>query len=292
MNKAVSDMLERYDCQSAGDYENAWREIFQELAVLGLWRGKFFEHAAFYGGTALRILYGIERFSEDMDFSLLAPDSSFDFKPYCEFIEKELAAWGFSVTVAVKKKTHDSAIESAFLKAGTFEQLISINTPDQLVDKVHRNQVLRIKVEVDTDPPRFFSTESKYLLLPIPFAVRTYELPALFAGKMHAVLFRQWGRRVKGRDWFDLVWYVGRGVPLDLKHLSERMRQTGDWDSPETLSGDELRALLIHRINALDLQSAKDDVGLYLRNEDSIAAWSNEFFIQLADKIITSINEV
>lgn len=287
MNKAVSDMLERYDCQSAGDYENALREIFQELALLGLWRGKFFEHAAFYGGTALRILYGLDRFSEDMDFSLLTPDPTFDFKPYCEFIEKELGAWGFTVNVAVKEKTRESAIESAFLKADTFSQMITINTPDELAGAIHRNQMLRIKVEVDTDPPGFFSTESKYLLQPIPFAVRTYDLPSLFAGKMHAVLFRKWGRRVKGRDWFDLLWYAGRGVPLDLRHLSERMRQTGDWNISEHLSEDELRALLIDRINTLDLDAAKADVSLYLRNQDSIKGWSSELFNQVAEGIVT-----
>jgi hypothetical protein len=288
MNKAINDMLERYDCQSAGDYESALREIFQELALLGLWRGKFFEHAAFYGGTALRILYGLDRFSEDMDFSLLAPNPDFDLKPYCDFIEKELAAWGFAVSVAVKEKKRDSAIESAFLKAGTLAQLITVSAPDELVGRTHRNQVLRIKVEVDTDPPGLFSTESKYLLQPIPFAVRTYELPSLFAGKMHAVLFRKWGRRVKGRDWFDLVWYAGRGVPLDLRHLSERMRQTGDWDSAEPLSESELRVLLLDRINTLDLQAARADVSLYLKNQDSIAAWSSEFFDQVAKRIVVT----
>jgi len=287
MNKAVLDMLERYDCQGTGDYENALREIFQELALLGLWRGKFFEHAAFYGGTALRILYGLERFSEDMDFSLLTPDTKFDFRPYCDYIEKELEAWGFTVTVTVKEKKQSSAIESAFLKTGTLEQLITINAPNHLTGRIHRNQVLRIKVEVDTDPPRFFSTESKYLLQPIPFAVRTYELPSLFAGKLHAVLFRKWGRRVKGRDWFDLVWYAARGVPVDLQHLSERMRQTGDWNSSDPLSDHELHALLMDRIHSLDLESAKADVSLFLRNQDSISAWSTDFFSKVAETIVT-----
>lgn len=287
MNKAVNDMLEQYNCRSSGDYENALREIFQELALLGLWRGKFFEHAAFYGGTALRILYGLERFSEDMDFSLLVADPDFDFQPYCQFIEKELNAWGFSVTVKVKKKKMSSAIESAFLKAGTQEQMIMINASEQIVGGISRSQLLRIKVEVDTDPPQDFSTESKFLYQPIPFAVRVYELPALFAGKMHAVLFRKWGRRVKGRDWFDLVWYVGKGIHLDLNHLSARMRQTGDWDSSESLSAAEFKELLINKINVLDIKAALADVQPYLRRADSVAVWSKEFFVQVAEKIVT-----
>ena len=208
MNRAIQDMLARYDCQNTTDYENALREILQELALLGLWRAKFFEHAAFYGGTALRILYGLERYSEDMDFSLLGPDERFSLDPYCAAIERELDAWGFPVTVKVKKKTADSAVESAFLKAGTSEHLLLIEAPQSVVGSIHKGQLLRIKLEVDRDPPQKFAVESKYLLLPVPFAVRTFELPSLFAGKMHALLFRKWGARVKGRDWYDFVWYV------------------------------------------------------------------------------------
>lgn len=287
MNKAVSDMLARYDCQSAGDYENALREIFQELALLGLWRGKFFEHAAFYGGTALRILYGMERFSEDMDFSLLTSSVDFNFTPYCGFIERELNAWGFPVTVEVKEKRVESAIESAFLKAGTLKQMVLVNTPENISSRIHRNQLLRIKVEVDTDPPQSFSTESKFLLQPIPFAVRVYELPSLFAGKIHAVLFRNWGKRVKGRDWFDLIWYVGRGIHLDLKHLSERMRQTGHWDFAESISEEKLKELLMSKINKLDVNAALVDIRPYLRREDSVTLWSRDFFTQMAENIMT-----
>lgn len=283
MNRAVLDMLKRYDCQGAGDYENALREIFQEIALLGLWRGKFFEHAAFYGGTALRILHGLDRFSEDMDFSLIRPNASFNFSPYCSFVEKELAAWGFSVTVEVKHKTTESDIESAFLKAETLKQMMMVEAPAELLGGLHRNQRLKIKVEVDTNPPPDFETESKFILQPIPFAVRTYTLSSLFAGKMHALLFRRWGRRVKGRDWYDWVWYVARGVPLDLKHLSARMRQTGHWASEAVIPAAEFRNLLSERIQNLDISLARADVEPFLKNPVSIAIWSNEFFSQLAE---------
>lgn len=285
MNRAVLDMLEYYDCQSAGDYENALREIFQELALLGLWRGRFFEHAAFYGGTALRILHGLDRFSEDMDFSLMTPNGAFDFSPYCAFIRKELEAWGFPVRVELKEKTADSAIESAFLKAETLQQMILIEAPVEVQGGLHRNQLLKIKVEVDTNPPLGFKTESRFLLQPIPFAVRTYALPSLFAGKMHALLFRKWGQRVKGRDWYDLVWYAGKGVPVDLKHLSERMRQTGDWISEATLSEMEFRALLEKSVLELNVQAAVSDVEPFLKRSDSIAVWSKDFFQHIAQTV-------
>jgi predicted nucleotidyltransferase component of viral defense system len=285
MNQAIQSMLERYGCRGTGDYENALREIFQELVLLGLWRGRFFEHAAFYGGTALRILHGLERFSEDMDFSLLAPKRSFDFSPYCTFIQKELESWGFPVRVQLKEKTVDSAIESAFLKAETLQQMLLIEAPGDVLGGLHRNQILKIKVEVDTTPPPDFETESKFLLQPIPFAVKTYALPSLFAGKVHALLFRKWGRRVKGRDWFDLVWYVGKGIPVDLKHLSARMRQTGDWLSEECLTEIELRAMMEKRALQLDVGAAVSDMEPFLKRPDSIAVWSTEFFQHIAQTV-------
>ncbi len=285
MNRAVRDMLDRYDCRGSGDFEHALREIFQELALLGLWRGRFFEHAAFYGGTALRILHGMDRFSEDMDFSLLAPDSAFDFAPYCRFVEKELAAWGFPVTVETKRKTAGSAVESAFLKADTFRQLMVIGAPANVLGGVHRNQILKIKVEVDADPPSDFDTETRFLLQPIPFAVRAYSLPCLFAGKMHALLFRKWKRRVKGRDWYDWVWYVAKGVPLDVKHLSSRMRQTGEWTGPGTLSEERVRDLLSASIDALDVAAARDDVSRFVKDATGVAVWSREFFLQVAERM-------
>ncbi len=278
-------MLEPYKCQNAGDYENALREIFQELTLLGLWRGKFFEHAAFYGGTALRILHGLDRFSEDIDFSLLRPDSEFNLAPYCRIIENELNAWGFPVTVQVKAKTTDSAIESAFLKADTITQMLIIEAPEEVQARVQHNQVLRIKLEVDTHPPAGFQTESRYLLQPIPFPVRTYTLPSLFAGKMHALLCRNWGNRVKGRDWYDLVWYISRGIPLDLTHLEARMRQTGHWTEAEALSEQAFRELLMERIRRVDIRSAQKDAERFIRNPDAIAVWSSEFFEQITLKI-------
>lgn len=283
MNKAVLDMLERYDCQNTGDYENALREIFQELALLGLWRSKFFEHAAFYGGTALRILHGLDRFSEDMDFSLLRPRKSFEFLPYCRFIEKELDAWGFPVQVTVKEKI----IESAFLKAETLKQMILIEAPESVVGGLHRDQLLRIKVEIDTDPPADFGTEAKFLLQPIPFSVRSYTLPSLFAGKMHALLFRKWGRRVKGRDWYDLVWYVARGIPIDLKHLSARMRQTGQWEQDTPLSEADFKDLFTERVQALDVDLAVADVAPFLKDHTSTEVWSTAFFSDIAQRITT-----
>ena len=285
MNPAIVAMLNKYERHSVDDHVNALREILQEIALCGLWRGKFFEKAAFYGGTALRVLYGLDRFSEDMDFSLLRPDPHFDLGPYCAMMEKELRAWGFSTKVEKKAKTVESAVESAFLKANTAEQLLVIEVGEEIAGGVHPGQNLKIRVEVDTDPPPGFSTEAKFLLLPVPFSVRVYDPPSLFAGKMHAILCRWWKTRVKGRDWYDLVWYAARGTELDLTHLEARMRQSGHYEGENPLDAATFRLFLAEKVDQLDVAKARADVERFLVDRSSLDLWSREFFHAVAEKI-------
>lgn len=284
MNPAVASMLERYELRSLEDHVNALREILQEIALCGLWRARFFERAAFYGGTALRVLYGLDRFSEDMDFSLLAPEEGFDLSPYCSAVAGELTTWGFPATVEVRKKTVRSAVESAFLKTSTRELLLVIQAGEAAA-VAHGRQQLRIKLEVDTDPPPGFSTETRFMLQPIPFSVKAYSQPSLFAGKMHAILCRGWKSRVKGRDWYDLVWYVSRGTPLDLPHLESRMRQSGHYSGPSALDESTFRAMLLRRVEDLDVATAHADVERFLVDPSTVTVWSREFFLAVADRV-------
>lgn len=284
MNPAIFAMLERYKCVTARDHENALKEIMQEVALLGLWRSKFFEHAAFYGGTALRILYELDRFSEDLDFSLLKPRKDFNLRPYLKAIEAELNGMGFSVTVAERGKSVDTAVESAFIKAGTKEHLLKIRVPDAIVERIPKNTLLNIKLEVDTDPPAGFATEVKTLLQPIPFSVHTYQKPDLFAGKLHAVLQRKWKNRVKGRDYYDFVWYVARDVPVRLKHLEQRLRQSGGWPGG-TLQPPDLLELLRKKFAELDVEAAKRDVSPFLRDPAAVELWSKDFFESLLPRL-------
>lgn len=277
MNDAISVMLQKYKCKSVEEYEHALKEIIQEVALLGLWRAKFFEKAAFYGGTALRIFHGLDRFSEDLDFSLLRRISGFDLSHYCTAIRSELDSFGFNVVVSKKEKS-----------AGTIQNLIMVETPAQLLKRIQGNRVIKVKLEVDVDPPGGFQTESKYLLQPIPFSVVTFQLPDLFAGKMHAVLCREWKTRVKGRDWYDFVWYVGRGVPLNLQHLQKRMAQTEHIARDEKLSKARLLELLGARIEEVDFEAAKRDVEPMLKDPSSIKVWSKDFFLQVAGRINVS----
>ncbi len=285
MTEAIQQMLERYRCQTRDEYLSALREILQQIALLGLWRSKFFEHAAFYGGTALRVLYGLDRYSEDLDFSLLTPNPTFSLDVYGEALRRELASFGFEVTFEVRRKRADSAIESAFLKANTLQHLILIQAGQPVTSQLHPGEVLKIKLEIDTEPPGGFETESRFLLLPVPFAVRVFSLPDLFAGKMHALLCRRWKTRVKGRDWYDLVWYLGHHPQLHLSHLESRMRATGDWSEPTPLNRQSLMGLLHAAIAKLDVDQARQEVERFLRNESSLELWSREFFAAVVDQI-------
>jgi predicted nucleotidyltransferase component of viral defense system len=273
MHDAIAKMVSKYDCRSPNDYVNALREILQEIALLGLWRAKFFDKAACYGGTALRILYGLDRFSEDIDFSLLQPAKGFDLTDYTAFVKKEVEAFGFDVQI------------SPFLKADTRNQLLTIEAGKDILQALPKGKMLKVKMAVDTNPPPGFVTETKFLLQPIPFAVRSFVLPDLFAGKMHAILCRTWKTRVKGRDWYDLVWYAANHPELHLGHLEERMRQTGHWKADDPLTPERFQELLRTTINKLDVKQTRREVEPFVKNPENLSIWSREFFLDIATRI-------
>lgn len=221
----------------------------------------------------------MQRFSEDIDLSLLQVDEQFDFQQHLKAIVIELESFGFDTTVQKKEKTSESKIDSAFLKATTLTHLVKLG----LNYKTHKNRKIKIKIEVDTTPPPGFSTEVKYQLAPIPFSVRTMTLPSLFAGKIHAVLCRERVWNVKGRDWYDFIWYVQQGVQVDLSHLRERMLQTGHLIVSDDFNHNALVNRLTEKANATDFEQAKRDVAPFLKNpkdRDQLQLWSADFFCE------------
>jgi len=285
VNQAIAQMLARYSLRSQADHIRAVREILQEVALLGLWRSKFFDVAAFYGGTALRVLYGLDRFSEDLDFSLLEPRQDFDLDRYADSLEREIRAFGFDVEMTAKPATKAGAIRSAFLKANTINTLLTIQARPEVLRGLHAGQQLKIKLEIDTDPPGGFSTETRFLLHPVPFAVRVYESPDLFAGKIHALLFRQWKSRVKGRDWYDLVWFAANRPDLHVAHLEQRMRQSGHWHEAHALTADAVGEMIARAVEALDVERARREVEPFVQDPASLAIWSTAFFQDVATRI-------
>ena len=270
-NEIFDNMLSRYELATEQQKRNAIFEVNQQIILAGLYAGGFFESAAFYGGTCLRIFHGLQRFSEDMDFSLLAPDENFDFSKYFQPIVDAFALVGREVEITKKDKKSFGKVESAFLKDNTDVYDVTFQT----------EKSIKIKIEVDTNPPLNFATEQKLLLQPHSFMTRCFTLPDLFAGKMHALVYRAWKNRVKGRDWYDFEWYVRNGVALDFAHLTERCKQFNG----EDITPESFKEKLIERLSTADIKQVKEDVLPFIRNSKELDIWSNDYFVQLAEMV-------
>lgn len=279
----IKEWIEEYNPRNEEEILSALREIMQEITLAALSRTEFFEKAAFYEGTALRIFYGLDRYSEDLDFSLLKPDSNFSIKPYFKAILDEFKSLGLTVRIKEKEKTKRTAIDSAFLKAETIWKEIVLE--DIIKESgVRSNKTLKIKIEVDRQPALNFKTEEKLLVRPFSFYVKCFTKPSLFAGKMHALLFRNWKNRVKGRDWYDLEWYIKKGIPLDVNHFLTRAKDTNDWQD-DSISKEQIIGLLDTKIKSVSFNSIKEDVVRFIPNDDVIDIWSPEYFTDLIEKI-------
>gem|GEM_PF-23993 len=238
MNEAVSKMLARYGCRKAADDPRAMREILQGVALLGLWRGRFFERAALCGGAALRFLYGLDRFEADLDFTLLAPTPGFVFDRYGEALAREVRSLGFRIGITKKAIHRASPLESAFLKVDTLQYVLKIVAIPEAASQRYANRPIRLRIEIDTHPPPGAAVESRTCPLPIPFSVRTLAPPDLLAMKLAGLLTRRYYRRTKGRDWYDLSWCAAHQPRLNLAHLEARLRQAGWMPPGERPTGD------------------------------------------------------
>jgi hypothetical protein len=261
------------------------REILQQAALYGLKRVGFFDKAAFYEGTALRILYGLNRFSEDLDFSLLKKETNFDFSPYLEGLKNELDSMGFNLQIEKKVKNIETVVQSAFLKMNTIELLLTIGEVEKS-KKINHNQNVCIKIEVDTDPPGDFKFEEKLVLSPSPFYVLTLAPSFLFAGKVHAILCRSWKGRIKGRDYYDFAWYITKKIPLNLEYLNKALQQSGFLLGDEFLSKEILIRKLIEKFQSINWEDAKNDVKPFVFDSSVLDIWSATFFSNLCDFLI------
>lgn len=271
MSGIFEQMLSRYQITTSQDRQNAIYEVMQQITLAGLYRGGFFEKVAFYGGTCLRIFHHLERFSEDMDFSLVDKNLPFNLEDYFPAIKEEFKMLGRDIVITKKDKMQFSKIESAFLKEDTSAYDIAFSTEKNI----------KIKIEVDTCPPMRFATEEKLLLYPYSFMTRCFVLPDLYAGKMHALTFRVWKNRVKGRDWYDFEWYVRNGVKLNFEHLQERIKEFNSLN----MTKQEFMECLKERLATTDINKVKQDVKPYIKDLHPLDIWSNDYFLQLADMI-------
>lgn len=284
MNDLLMQMLEQFPKETKQDKLNAVKEVIQEAVLCGLSRSGFFHHAAFYGGTALRIFYGLDRFSEDLDFSLKERDINFKLSDYIPALEKEIRGFGLHMTVSEKKKTKDSNIMSAFVKGNTIENLLLFYS-DEPIQGIDSKAKIRVKFEIDTNPPAFAHFETKYRLLPAPYQVSIYDAPSLFAGKIHAVLARAWKNRIKGRDLYDYAFYISRNIPVNLRHLRERLIQSGTISIEDPFDLNVLKGKLYDRFHMIDYESAKSDVINFINDPHALDVWSDDFFCQITDHL-------
>lgn len=282
MQTVLEQMLSKYKTDNVEEKKNALKEIVQEVALCGLSRAGFFKNVAFYGGTALRIFYGLDRFSEDLDFSLIEPNENFELQKYFSSLEKELSSLGLHFSVEEKVKTQDSAIKSAFLNGNTKEHILSIYGTDL---NINSNEVIKIKFEIDTNPPPLSTFENKYRLLPSPYQVKLYDMPSLFAGKLHAVICRSWGNRIKGRDLYDYVFYLANNAAVNLPHLRARLEDTGILTENDTFELNELQTMLKDRFATIDFELAKQDVLPFVADKSKLELWSKEFFIDITQNL-------
>lgn len=284
MNSVLNNMLAKYDIKNTTDEINAMKEIIQEIVICGLSRGGFFNEAAFYGGTALRIFYGLNRFSEDLDFALLKPNRDFDLSKYFPFIEKEVMAYGLNLNIITKEKTKDSNILSAFLKGDTKEHIF-IFFPNENMKNTTSLKNIKIKFEVDVNPPSGATYEFKYKLLPSPHQVRLYDEASQFAGKIHAILCRNWNYRTKGRDLYDYIFYLSKETKVNLKLIKSKLVESEAITEDSEFNIDILKELLNNKFKEINYTVAKEDVIAFIEDTDSLNLWNEDFFMDITKRL-------
>lgn len=280
--KIIQDKLDSYQCQSTQEEDYALKEITQELVLNSLYNSGFFKKAAFQGGTALRILHGLMRFSEDLDFALVEPDKKFDLNSYLSSMNTELRAFGYDVKV--EGRSSANAVQNTFLKDDSLGRLLKVQYPKSDGPK----RALKIKLEVDTNPPAGAKTETKFLNFPINFSVTAHDVPSLFAGKSHALLCRDY---IKGRDWFDFIWYVGQKAVPNFGFLSNALEQLGPWKGKLIKANiDWYGKEMSTRIKEVDWDKAKADVQRFLRPVDvkTLELWNEKFFLDCLKRVVTN----
>lgn len=273
----IKQRLENYHCDTEAEKEQALREITQEIILMELSRHEFFTKAEFHGGTALRILYRLQRFSEDLDFALLKPDIAFSLTPYLRRVTDGLRAFGYDFEIQDRSGAN-AVVKKAFLKDDSLGKIF-------ILKNVNAFKKIVIKLEVDTNPPLGATTEIKQLIFPAPFSITVKDLKSSFAGKLHALLCRPY---VKGRDWFDFVWYVTQKTKINYVLLNNALHQIGSWqNTQDNINADWVISALRIKINNINWAHARRDVSPFIKalQRPSLELWSKDFFNHLVEEM-------
>lgn len=278
--------LREYAPANALEQEQALAEIMQHYVLASLARASFFSHAAFHGGTCLRILHAMNRFSEDLDFALKTPDPSFNPEPYLARIRRDCADDGIRVDVQ-GREAQETAVRKVFVKTDSIGQILSLELPFAR----HRPRTIRIKLEVDTNPPSGATMDTRFITFPVTAAITCMDLASGFGSTCHALLCRDY---TKGRDWYDFLWYTSRRVTPNLVLLAHALDQQGPWAGQQipVTTGWLLNALRV-RIAAIDWPATADDVARFVmsREQPGLAVWSSALFLQQLETLEEALRE-
>lgn len=285
MNNIIEQMLAKYDIKNTNDEINALKEVIQEIVLSGLSRGNFFNDVAFYGGTALRIFYNLDRFSEDLDFALIKPNKDFALSKYFTYVSKELKAYGINLEINIKQKNIDSNITSAFLKGNTLEHILKFFPSEEKNRYNNLLKDIKIKFEVDINPPLGATYENKYKLLPSPHQIKLYDKESLMAGKIHAILCRGWKNRTKGRDLYDYVFFLANDTKVNLELLKNKLIESGYTNINDNFNINNVKELLINKFNEINYSDAIEDVKPFIKNVEGLKVWNKDFFCEITNNL-------
>lgn len=281
----INEMINLYNPKSLNENRAVLREILQSIVLIGLSRGDFFKKASFYGGTALRIFYGLNRYSEDLDFTLNEKNDSFSLEPYIESIKNVASSYGIELDINIKKKEIKTPVESAFAKLNTYQTFINLKINDEIASLLHKDENIKVKFEVDLNPAIGFNVESKRIDMPEFANIIVLDEPSLFAGKLHAIICRNYKNTVKGRDYYDFLFYIRKRVKPNLNYLKNKLIESGKIKENDKFDLDTLKVMLKDRFETVDFNQVKTDAERFVFNNEDLSYYSKELFVDMINKL-------
>ena len=285
MLSTIEELIKLYNPKNINEMKLALKEVAQNIVLIGLSRANFFSKASFYGGTALRIFYGLNRYSEDLDFTLNKVDESFSLEPYINSIKEACLSYGFKIDVEIKTKKVSTPIESAFAKLNTYQTFISLGVNDNLTNVLHKDETLKVKFEVDCYPSLGFNVENKWITNPEFATVNVLDLESLFAGKLHAILCRNYKNNVKGRDYYDFIFYINKKIKPNLLYLKNKLVESNKLSKLDDFNIDILKRMLINRFNEVDFSQVKQDAQKFTIKNENLNFYCKELFIDCLNRL-------
>lgn len=281
----IEEIIKSYNPKTIDETKFVIRELVQKIVLIGLSKSGFFSHASFYGGTALRIFYDLNRYSEDLDFTLNYIDESFTLDPFINKIKEVALSYGLNLDIVTKNKKVETPIESAFAKLNTYQTFISLNLNQSMINLLHKDEVIKVKFEIDCSPALGFTNEIKWLDTPEFAKISVLDSSSLFAGKIHAILCRNYKNTIKGRDYYDFLFYIQKRIKPNMEYLKNKLIDTGKISKDDDFNIDILKNMLISRFSEINFEDVKKDASKFILNNDDLSYYSKELFIQMVDKI-------